>query len=314
MESWILALPFLLIFLLIVVFILVFFKKWMWAIVILLIVLSINGYGEVFAFRVFENLCLDVAEDDIKVLTFNIHGPGENFDERIDGIVELVKKESPDIVFLSESYAPYKHYEMRLDSTLIVQLPYSTYQSQSQWENVFYSKYPIDTTEVVSITAGKRLPLIKVDVNGKKLHVLGCHLSSNNYVDPKTKMEVDSVANKGDAKLYLKTIESGYLQRRQDVDSIIEQLSNIDKYHLIVAGDLNDIGGSYTLRRLESIGLQDAWWNGGFGLGGTREVLSFPFRIDHILYGFGFELKNVNVIESGDLSDHDAVVARARIK
>lgn len=314
MESWILALPFFLIFLLIVVFILVFFKKWMWAVGILLIVLSINWYGEVCPFHPFKYFWYEDAEDDIEVLTFNIHGPGENFDERIDGIAELIKKECPDVVFLCESYAPYKHYEMRLDSILKVLLPYSTYQSQSQWENVFYSKYPIDTIVVVSITEGKRLPLIHVDVNGLKLSVLGCHLSSNNYVDSLTKIEVDSVTNKGDAKLYLKTIESGYLQRRQDVDSIVNQLSGINKNHLIVLGDLNDIGGSYTLRRLESIGLRDAWWNGGFGLGGTREVLSFPFRIDHILYGFGFEMKDVNVIESKDLSDHDVVVTRVEIK
>lgn len=314
MENWILALPFLLIFLLIVVFLLVFFKKWMWAIVILLIVLSFNWYGEVWTFRPFKYLWYENAEDDLKVLTFNIHGPGENFDVRIDGISELIKKECPDVVFLCESYAPYKHYEIRLDSILKVLLPYSTYQSQPQWENVFYSKYPIDTIVVVSITDGKRLPLIKVDANEKKLHALGCHLSSNNYVDSLTKIEVDSVTNKGDAKLYLKTIESGYQQRRQDVDSIVNQLSGINKNHLIILGDLNDIGGSYTLRRLESIGLRDAWWNGGFGLGGTRKVLNFPFRIDHILYGFGFELKGVKVIESGELSDHDAVVARVGIK
>lgn len=48
---------------------------------------------------------------------------------------------------------------------------------------------------------------------------------------------------------------------------------------------------------------------GGFGLGGTRKVLGFPFRIDHILYGVGFELKNVKRLQSNGISDHDAIVA-----
>lgn len=127
-------------------------------------------------------------------------------------------------------------------------------------------------------------------------------------------MEVDSVTTKSDVKRYLQTIEKGYRSRRKDVDSLALQLADMDMSHMIALGDLNDIGGSYTIQAFEAMGLKDAWWSGGFGMGGTRKVLGLRFRIDHILYGKGFGLKDVKLVNADGLSDHDAMVGRFVIK
>lgn len=309
MESCILALPLLLLLLLLIVIVLACFKKWWWSGGLFVFCLALNWYGEVFALHPLG--CLGNSDDksDIKLLTFNINASGENFEDRMNGIVELIERETPDVLFLSEMYTPYNHYDNQLDSILNNSFPYSSYKKKSEWGNVFYSKYPIDSVEIVGITVGKSQPLVTIDVKDRTIAVLGCHLSSNNYVDSKTKIEVDSVSNKADVKQYFKTIEKGYQLRKQDVDSICSYLACLDKTHLIVIGDMNDVGGSYSIRTLKSLGLHDAWWKGGFGLGGTRKVLGFPFRIDHILYGSGFDLKNVKRLQSDGISDHDAIVA-----
>lgn len=308
MEYWILALPILLIFLLVVTLVLFCFRKWKLALGVLIVSCAVNRYGEVLALHPFGQMRGSEGGDRLSVMTFNIHGPGDDFNKRIDGIAELIEKENPDVVFVSEIFTPYKHYDEQMDSVLKVRYPYSTFEHKTQWGNAFYSKYPIDTVEVMGITIGKCLPLATVSVNGRKLSLLGCHLSSNNYVDPQTKLEVDDIATRGEARQYLETLEKGYRSRRQDVDSLAVQLSDVDKSHLIVLGDMNDIGGSYTIRGLESLGLSDAWWKGGFGMGGTRKVLRFPFRIDHILVGRGYQVKSAKVVETGELSDHDAVM------
>lgn len=309
MECWILALPLLILILLLLAVVLACFKRWKWAVGVLVVAFIVNWYGEVFALHPLGG-CSSETGERLKVMTFNVHGPGEDFDKRIVGITELIREENPDVVFLCEIFTPYKHYDEQLDSILKRTFPYSTYEGQTQWGNAFYSKHSIESVQVLSITIGKCLPLASISFNGKSMSLLGCHLSSNNYVDAKTKLEVDDISTRGEAKQYFVTLEKGYRSRRLDMDSLALQLTAVDKSHLIALGDMNDIGGSYTIRAFEAMGLKDAWWKGGFGLGGTRKVFGFPFRIDHIMYGDGLRLYGVKDVDTNGLSDHDAVVAK----
>lgn len=102
---------------------------------------------------------------------------------------------------------------------------------------------------------------------------------------------------------------SGYEHRREEADSLYNYaLNNLDTERLVILGDMNDICGSYTLRKIESIGLKDAWWRKGFGIGCTRDVRFLHFRLDHILVGKMFKVKNVYIPETGTLSDHRPLV------
>ena len=309
MECWILALPLLILILLLLAVVLACFKRWKWAVGVLVVAFIVNWYGEVFALHPLGG-CSSETGERLTVMTFNIHAPSDNFDKRIAGIAELIREENPDVVFLCEIFTPYKHYDEQLDSILKRTFPYSTYEGQTQWGNAFYSKHSIESVQVLSIPIGKCLPLASISIKGKSATLLGCHLSSNNYVDAKTKLEVDDISTHGEAKQYFATLEKGYRSRRQDVDSLALQLADVDMSRLIALGDMNDIGGSYTIRAFGAMGLKDAWWKGGFGLGGTRKVFGFPFRIDHIMYGDGLRLYGVKDVDTNGLSDHDAVVAK----
>lgn len=108
-------------------------------------------------------------------------------------------------------------------------------------------------------------------------------------------------------------LKEGYRNRTLEADAIYEALQH-ESYPAIVMGDMNDISGSYTLGRIESAGLTDAWWKGGFGYGTTYHDHGLRLRLDHILYDEErLTLSDVKVIDT-DASDHNAFVGGFRIE
>lgn len=83
---------------------------------------------------------------------------------------------------------------------------------------------------------------------------------------------------------------------------------NVDGESQLVMGDLNDVCGLPALKKFATAGLKDAWSEGGFGYGATIHT-PLPYRIDHILHNEGLVLKGVKVIDTSDISDHNALVA-----
>ncbi len=106
---------------------------------------------------------------------------------------------------------------------------------------------------------------------------------------------------------YIKNIQTSGNRRKIEAETIVHDMSQ-SSHHAIVLGDMNDVGGSDVIRALEAAGLTDAWQEGGFGYGATIHY-PLPYRIDHILYNEGLVLKSVKVIDTSDISDHNAVVA-----
>ena len=106
---------------------------------------------------------------------------------------------------------------------------------------------------------------------------------------------------------YFKDVNHAYSKRIKEAGEIAREVSQLEK-PVIVLGDMNDVGGSKTIRQIESVGLKDAWWEGGFGYGATIHK-PLPYRIDHILYSKQLKLNRVKVISSEGLSDHDAIFA-----
>ena len=90
MECWILALPLLILILLLLAVVLACFKRWKWAVGVLVVAFIVNWYGEVFALHPLGG-CSSETGERLTVMTFNVHGPGEDFDKRIAGIAELIR-------------------------------------------------------------------------------------------------------------------------------------------------------------------------------------------------------------------------------
>ena len=261
---------------------------------LLCIIVALNAYTECFAFG-----CVNKdTKSDIKVMCFNVHLLNDSSEARACCISNIIVEEDPDFVFLTEYYGSSSD---SLLNAMLAHYPY--YDKSNRWDNncgdVFFSRWSIDTTENIKprLSYGS---MYRVQLSHEKdtLAIYCCHLSSN---------LLDFSPNKWDA------LKKGYEERAKEADILYDALTH-EKYPAIVMGDMNDISGSYTLRRIESAGLTDAWWKGGFGYGTTYHDHGLRLRLDHILYNEDrLHLTDVKVIDT-DASDHNALVGGFRIE
>lgn len=255
---------------------------------------------------------------DLKVLTYNVHSRDSNFVNVEKNILQQVLNENADVVYLAECYTKEAHY---LDSVLKKRYPVS-YNMGVLTMDKLYSRWSIDTIETLKVDTlsekyqkvvsarpelrshFKYSMIYKTHVFADKdtLTLICCHLESSNvYGDSLSVSE------------YKSALDDAYTIRGLEADAIYESLSK-ESYPMIAMGDFNDISGSYTLRRIQSAGLRDAWWTGGIGYGRTFHQGHLSFRLDHILYS-PKHLKplKVKVIDNNN-SDHNALTASFRFK
>ena len=230
------------------------------------------------------------SHSDFSVMCYNVKCSDEDYQENQSDIANEIIAESPDVVFLCEFN---RSVSKGLDSLMREWGRYKSYY-KSGTNCIFYSKYDIDSIAGIDTetSSGKKALNNRVHVttmNGM-VTIVGCHLSSSR-----------------------KDFWSGKKNRAKEVDSIYQGIKE-ETYPVIMMGDMNDVSGSYAINRLKEAGLKDAWWEGGCGYGATFHGKGLRLRIDHILYDYeGIELTGVKVIDS-DLSDHNALIARFRIK
>ena len=272
----------------------VYKRRWVISGLLLCIIVALNAYTECFAFG-----CVNKdTKSDIKVMCFNVHLLNDSSEARACCISNIIVEEDPDFVFLTEYYGSSSD---SLLNAMLAHYPY--YDKSNRWDNncgdVFFSRWSIDTTENIKprLSYGS---MYRVQLSHEKdtLAIYCCHLSSN---------LLDFSPNKWDA------LQKGYEERAKEADILHDALAR-EPYPAIVMGDMNDISGSYTLRRIEAAGLADAWWKGGFGYGTTYHDHGLRLRLDHILYDEDrLTVTDVKVIDT-DASDHNALVGGFRIE
>lgn len=269
------------------------FKKWKVASSLIVCCLLLNWYGRTIALHPF----FGQEDGQIRVMTFNVNSPGAEFEKNKSGIITLIETENPDFLYVPELGTAGNDVHERLKQIY----PHTNAPLHLRDDGVepFYSKWPIDTIICLSDPhAYHSIYRVQVSRDADTLAIYCCHLSSN---------LLDYSTNKWDA------LQKGYEERAQEADILYDALSH-EPYPAIVMGDMNDISGSYTLRRIESAGFTDAWWKGGFGYGTTYHDHGLRLRLDHILYNEDrLQLTDVKVIDT-DASDHNALVGGFRIE
>lgn len=312
MELVALSIPWLLVIVIASAIVLLAIKKWKLSFSFLFFVLICNWYCETMPINI-GSTDNDVP-DALTVMSFNCNlPPALRYDtHRRNDLVKLIDDVSPDIFFLTENYV---FWEDSLWIAIQDQYPYRTRQ-YNFLGNYFYSKYPI-FEEIEYDGRSKHNILCQIDYNGFKINLFGVHFSSNNYNASAEYLTPDSVQTRHDIRAYLRNILNAGKLRREEarqvvvtIDSLKRQGSSIPT---LVMGDFNDVGGSPTLRILESSGLKDAWWKGGVGYGSTIHK-PLPYRIDHIMYDDQLELESIRKINTDKISDHHALVAKFGIK
>ena len=262
-------------------------KRRLLAIFTLLLFVATNYFTQTIPINF--NSCAEENKKDLKVLCYNVRCLDSLYPKNEIKIAQQILAETPDVVFLCEFT---QHRNRRLDSILIKNAYLKYYKRGTNC--AFYSKYEIDRVKSIITNNLKRKYslniMVHANVKGKRVTIIGCHLSSSHH-----------------------HLLEGYYRRKKEADALYEIIEE-ESDPVIVLGDLNDISGSYTIRRIQEAGLYDAWWEGGCGYGTTFHDGWLRLRLDHVLYQDDkLKLQYVKIIDS-DLSDHNAVVAGFTLK
>ena len=298
-----LSVPWLLTLLFIVTILLLFKKKWGIAIIFSLLIFTLNWWGECIPLRLYKKT--PSYNKNLRVLSFNIEGTVGDYYKKESGILKLVRQHSPDIVFLAEYNEQYAN---SMDSLLRKEYAYSTFPDRLLFQ-YFYGRYPFINNRRLKGEDGNYLGVYACSVVIQKdtIDLYGCHLASNNYNQRQEREGIEDLGQKIGIMEYIHNIQSAGLLRSVEVGAIVREISK-SSHSSIVMGDMNDVCGSSVLKELETIGLVDAWWEGGFGYGATIHK-PLPYRIDHIMHTNGLKLQNIKVLDSNGISDHDALYA-----
>ena len=275
-------------------------------IVVILVMLLVNVQYQIFPLH----LNISHEKPDIRVLTFNIHSLGRNFEGR--KIAQLILDEDADIVLLNEYNDTTSH---EVDSLLKKRYTYTRMPNpKSKCSDVLYSKYPID--EFLKLSNKElRSSTYKsvISFHGKHLRLFCCHLASNNHkLDSLQVDDADSPIGKWEEHKI--KYDSAQVQRIKEIERICTHLDSMPHVPTLVFGDMNDIACTPTLQPLLDRGYQDAWWKAGFGYGATYKHGIVRLRIDHIMFSQALKAINAKVIDSKQLSDHNALVAEFKIE
>lgn len=270
------------------------------------ITLYLNHKYEVFAFHPF----FGSDKADLKVMTWNIHCSQGADSTRQQRIAELVLQENADFVQLNEFFQDNCRL---LDSLLRTRYQFAEeFQSHKVSGDIFYSKKEMINSGHVWIPIdGKSIQTLKatIGLDADSIQIYGVHLASNSADGSAIVNGLDSLKKIGAFyERYKKVQEERCFQAHWT--KVYAQES---PHPLIVMGDMNDFSASAPLDTFESIGLKNAWWEGGTGYGCTFHTGWMRLRIDHIMYSDSLELMDVKVIPT-DLSDHNPVVASFKIK
>ena len=293
-----LIIPWGLLLLLVVVIILLIKKKWLWSTILVILIAILNSWSDCFCFG-FKNS----NSGDFKILSFNVNGEGVYEENKAQRIVQIIEKENPDFLFLTELFNPFCD---SLGHCLNLLYPYDT--KKKMGHNVVYSKYPISGIRYFDriFDGSSYVVECSITIKGRELTIYGCHLSSNNYSKDLDYLTPGKVTTLSGLCRYLSNVTEASQLRVMEVDSLLKRSST--KGNVVFVGDMNDVSGSPSMRKFKREGFKDAWSEGGFGYGATIHH-PLPYRIDHILYNEKLVLKGIKKIDSSEISDHDALVA-----
>lgn len=242
---------------------------------------------------------------DIRVMTWNIHASKDVSESKQRAIAGLIKAQNADLLLLNE-FNKDNCGELYRDLSSVYSYSIEDY-ANNECGDIIFSKIPLDESGHIEIPVlGKSVPSISaiIKVAGREVFVTGVHLASNSGDGSAIITGVDSL-------LRIKSFKGRYRnkQRERNYSMMWVKCWLLEKrMPAIVMGDMNDFSCSSPMDSLKSVGMKDAWWEGGFGYGCTFHTGWMRLRIDHILYSKELKLESVNVVET-NLSDHNLVVA-----
>ncbi len=239
----------------------------------------------------------EIDEDGIKVMSYNVHIFQDISDKRkakafVDDIVEMIRKESPDVLCFQEfsSYISQKsrvYCINKFAADVGYKHIYYNDRNNNLGRNVIFSNYPMKalSSNLSSNEGNVNGIMVEVDAGEKgKFAVADVHLLSFKITDKELnellkKNDNIDVSKQAGKSLYLK-MNYAFKQRSADVADMLSVMSK-EKMPMIVCGDFNDTPTSYVCQTMIKAGFDDAFIKSGRGAGSTYLGRIPWLRIDY---------------------------------
>jgi len=264
--------------------------------------------------------------DLVRMMTYNVHSfrpydPG-NDELTKHQILELVKKENPDIIcfqeYVSMRNGPFDVTDSlkQILNTKALNLHFIPPTSSVANGMAIYSRYPIVSTGVIPFNnerGGNCAIYVDIMVHQKVVRVYNVHMQSisfdkqdYNYLEKVKAMEAKITP----AKRILGMLKTAFVRRSRQVDIMKAHMSTCQT-PFIIAGDFNDTPASYAVTQMTK-SLNNSFVEKGVGLGRTYNGKFPNFQIDYISATKTIKVINHRIIEAR-LSDHFPVRSDLRV-
>lgn len=294
--------------------------RWRWIQAGIMLVLVVLGLGRVSLFwrpeirRSYEEIVSD--RGTVKVMTYNVRSfYGPDGESSVEGIVDLIREQNPDIVCLQEFNGRLAggsdSFRLLLDSYDISRFD-ETRDSEVPEDTglVILSKYRILRSATVLTPHSSSWADLLVDedtlrVFNNHLHSTAINADDNEYIT--TRRFLSDTAREVKFRSIVSRLRANSELRAAQVDSISTEI-RATRWGRLVCGDFNDTPVSYVYRTMAR-GLNDAFSECGSGYSHTFRGFYNTLRIDYVLSSDDFETLSYEVLPV-EFSDHHPVVVR----
>jgi len=296
------------------------FRKWLFLISLLTLLVSFNVVRNTFPMNFSDASDVEKNQEGISLLTYNSHMNcimAKHTTEKPNPVIQYMLDKDPDILCIQEfsSITDDERYLTHADLMEIFKkyaYKHVHYKVNGSWSKsgiATFSKFPIINKSTVDYKSNFNSSILsEININGKMLRLINCHLESNNLTESDKNMalqlkdNLDTESIKGTTLHLSRKLGAAYRVRAPQAD-LVSKLVSSSPYPVMVVGDFNDVPSSYAYTKIRA-DLNDAFVEKGFGLGWTFSESIFKFRIDHILYDPSIKLIDFKLDNKVRFSDH----------
>ncbi len=234
-------------------------------------------------------------------------------------VAESILKNNPDIICMQEFNSASSENNISLFSKThpyhYFSKDYHRAQSDYQSGCIIFSKYPVIDSGKIAFPSAESLIYIDILKGTDTLRIFTTHLQSFKFKkgDYENIEKIKGSENNAfsASKSLISKMKLAY-QKRGVQTNIVQKALNESPYPSLICGDFNDVPNSYTYFNIKQ-DWQDAFLKKDFGIGRTFISLAPTLRIDYILVGNEFEVKQFDRIDEA-LSDHIMLLADIHLK
>lgn len=252
------------------------------------------------------------SDSTLTVLTWNIHNPHSYNRDSVDVALDYMRRSQADIICLQEFNRETKSYKPFIEA-----MQADGYYVDGLLGRTILSRYPILSQrridgETYSLNGAV---VFQIAMGDDTLSLFNVHLECNRLTEDE-KDEYGEVLRthdqdrmKSGMRMLHDKLSSAARYRATQVHALTQCLDSLQGHSVILCGDFNDTPISYAYQQI-SRRLDNAYRQGGRGVGVTYSERLFPVRIDHIFCSDQWRCTEARVDVSMGASDHYPVIAK----